>query len=66
MPHRVAFICEQTAREPMLCGCDCGHILWCVILRSIHKSDNPADESPSALLEGNNVLQLDDAPFGGT
>jgi len=50
----------------MLCGCDCGHILWCVILRSIHKSDNPADESPSALLEGNNVLQLDDAPFGGT
>jgi hypothetical protein len=43
----------------MLCGCDCGHILWCLILRSIHKSGGPADESQSDLLKGNSALQLD-------
>jgi hypothetical protein len=61
MPRRVAVICKQTAQEPTLCSCNCGHILRCLILWSIRDFGGPADESQSAPLEGNSALQLDDA-----
>lgn len=38
MPPGVAVICKQTGQEPALCGCDCGHILRCLILWSVATS----------------------------